>query len=93
VNYKYPLVPEDRCRNALARWSAFREEYEQSERNIIYERIVRCALQYGITVNYDLQLPEARTLPADVKGKLEGFEATDSIIARVEALIAQLSVA
>jgi hypothetical protein len=93
VNYKYPLVPEDRCSNALARWSAFREEYEQSERNIIYERIVRRALQYGITVNYDPQLPEARALPASVKEKLQGFEATDSIIARVRALVAQLSVA
>ncbi|MBX5320866.1 DUF2213 domain-containing protein, partial [Candidatus Bathyarchaeota archaeon A05DMB-3] len=48
VNYAYPLVPEDRCKNALGRWSRFREEYTQPERNIIYERIVRRALRYGI---------------------------------------------
>jgi hypothetical protein len=93
VNYKYPLVPEDRCKNALARWSAFREEYEQSERNVIYERIVRRALQYGIALNYDQELPEARALPANVKEKLQGFEAADAIIARVKALVAQLKVA
>ena len=93
VNYKYPLVPEDRCRNALARWSAFREEYEQSERNIIYERIVRRALQYGIAVNYDADLPEARALPASVKEGLQGFEAADAIIARVKALVSQLQIA
>ena len=90
VNYRYPLVPEDRCRNALARWSAFREEYEQPERNIIYERIVRRALQYGIAVNYDSDLPEAKALPASVKEKLQGFETADAIIAKVKALIAQL---
>lgn len=41
VNYAYPLVPEDRCKNALARWGAFREVYTQPERNVIYERIVK----------------------------------------------------
>ena len=93
VNYKYPLVPEDRCQNALARWGAFREEYAQSERNIIYERIVRHALQYGIDVNYNPELPEARALATSVKEKLQGFEAADAVIARVKALVAQLSVA
>lgn len=41
VNYAYPLVPEDRCKNALSRWGAFREVYTQPERNAIYERIVK----------------------------------------------------
>lgn len=90
VNYAYPLVPEDRCRNALARWSQFREEYEQSERNIIYERIVKAALGYNIAVKYYPELPEARALPTSVKEKLEGYEAADALIGRVKTLINQL---
>jgi hypothetical protein len=90
VNYAYPLVPEDRCRNALARWGAFREEYEQSERNIIYERIVLRALRYGITVRYNPGLPEAKALPESVKKQLEGYEAADNLIAKVNALVKQL---
>jgi hypothetical protein len=91
VNYVYPLVPEDRCRNALARWGAFREEYPQPERNVIYERIVRRALKYGISVRYDPELPEARALPESVKKQLEGYESADTLIAKVKALIAQLN--
>ena len=90
VNYAYPLVPEDRCRNALARWGQFREEYEQSERNIIYERIVRRALKYGITVRYNPELPEAKALPESVKKQLEGYESADTLIAKVNALVKQL---
>jgi hypothetical protein len=90
VNYAYPLVPEDRCRNALARWGAFREEYEQSERNIIYERIVKRALKYGITVRYNQELPEAKTLPENIKKQMEGYESADSIITKANALIQQL---
>jgi hypothetical protein len=90
VNYAYPLVPEDRCRNALARWSQFRQEYEQSERNIIYERIVKRALQYDITVQYNPELPEAKTLPENIKKQMEGYESADSLIAKVKSLIEQL---
>jgi hypothetical protein len=90
VNYAYPLVPEDRCRNALARWSQFRQEYEQSERNVIYERIVKRALHYGISVQYNPELPEAKALPENIKKQLEGYESTDNIIARVNALLKQL---
>jgi hypothetical protein len=92
VNYAYPLVPEDRCRNALARWGAFREEYTQPERNIIYERIVRKALKYGITVRYNSELPEARALPENLKKQLEGYESADSLIAKANALVNQLKV-
>jgi len=90
VNYAYPLVPEDRCKNALARWSQFRQEYEQSERNVIYERIVRRALKYGITVRYNPELPEAKALPESVKKQLEGYESADTLIAKVNALVKQL---
>ena len=90
VNYAYPLVPEDRCRNALARWSQFREEYEQSERNIIYERIVRRALKYGITVRYNPELLEAKVLPESVKTQLEGYESANTLITKVNALVKQL---
>ncbi|MEM3642130.1 MAG: DUF2213 domain-containing protein, partial [Candidatus Bathyarchaeia archaeon] len=90
VNYAYPLVPEERCRNALARWGAFREEYEQSERNIIYERIVKRALNYGMTVRYNPELPEAKALPENIKKQLEGYESADSLIAKANALIHQL---
>jgi hypothetical protein len=90
VNYAYPLVPEDRCRNALARWGAFRQEYEQSERNIIYERIVKHALQYGISVQYNPELPEAKTLPENIKKQLEGYQAADTLIAKVNTLVKQL---
>jgi len=90
VNYAYPLVPEERCRNALARWSQFRQEYEQSERNVIYERIVRRALKYGITVRYNPELPEAKALPESVKKQLEGYESADTLIAKVNALVKQL---
>ena len=90
VNYAYPLVPEDRCRNALARWGAFREEYEQSERNIIYERIVKRALQYDITVRYSPGLPEAKALPESVKKQLDGYESADSLVAKVNILVRQL---
>jgi hypothetical protein len=83
-------VPEDRCRNALARWSAFREEYEQSERNIIYERIVQRALKYGITVRYNPELLEAKALPENIKKQLEGYESADSLIAKVYVLVKQL---
>jgi len=93
VNYAYPLVPEDRCRNALARWGAFREEYTQPERNIIYERIVRRALRYGITVQYNLGLPEAKALPENIKKQLEGYESADALIARIKALSNQLRTA
>jgi hypothetical protein len=90
VNYAYPLVPEDRCRNALARWGAFRQEYEQSERNIIYEHIVKRALQYGISVQYNPELPEAKALPENIKKQLEGYESADILIAKANALIQQL---
>jgi len=91
VNYAYPLVPEERCRNALARWSQFRQEYEQSERNIIYERIVKRALKYGITVRYNPELPEAKALPENIKKQLEGYESADSLIAKVNVLVKQLT--
>jgi hypothetical protein len=74
VNYAYPLVPEERCRNALARWSQFRDTYEQKERNIIYERIVRRALDYGIEVKYNPDLPECKNLPENIKKKMKGYE-------------------
>jgi len=90
VNYAYPLVPEDRCRNALARWGAFREEYTQPERNIIYARIVRRALRYSIEARYNPELPEAKALPESVKKQLEGYEAADSLIAKANALVEQL---
>jgi hypothetical protein len=90
VNYAYPLVPEDRCRNALARWSQFRQEYEQSERNIIYERIVKRALQYDITVQYNPELPEAKALPENIKKQMEGYESADILIAKVNTLVKQL---
>jgi len=90
VNYAYPLVPEDRCKNALQRWSQFRKEYTQPERNIIYERIVRRALKYGINVRYNPELPEAKALPENVKRQLEGYESADMLIAKANALIKQL---
>jgi hypothetical protein len=90
VNYAYPLVPEDRCRNALARWSQFRQEYEQSERNIIYERIVKHALQYGISVQYNPELPEAKALPENIKKQTEGYESAGSLITKVNILINEL---
>jgi hypothetical protein len=90
VNYAYPLVPEDRCRNALARWGAFRQEYEQSERNIIYERIVKRALQYGITVRYAPELPEAKALPENIKKQLESYESADTLITKINILFKQL---
>ena len=90
VNYKYPLKPKDRCQNALARWGQFRQEYTQPERNIIYERIVKAALNYGITVKYNSELPEARALPQNVKKQLEGYESTDSLITKVNAFTKHL---
>ena len=93
VNYAYPLVPEDRCKNALARWSQFREEYTQPERNIIYERIVKRALKYGITVQYNPELPEAKALPENIKKQLEGYESADALIAKIKALSNQLKTA
>ena len=81
VNYAYPLVPEDRCRNALARWGQFREEYTQPERDIIYERVVRRALRYGITIQYNPELPEAKALPEALRRQLEGYESADALIA------------
>jgi hypothetical protein len=90
VNYAYPLVPEDRCRNALARWGAFREEYTQPERNTVYERIVRRALRYGITVRYNPELLEAKALPESVKKQLEGYESADALMSRIKTLINQL---
>jgi len=90
VNYKYPLKPQDRCQNALARWSQYREEYSQPERNIIYERIVKAALKYNIAVKYNPDLPEAKALPTAVKEKLEGYEAADALIGRIKTLINQL---
>ena len=90
VNYAYPLAPEDRCRNALARWGAFREEYTQPERNIIYERIVKKALKYGISVKYNPELPEAKALPESVKKQLEGYESADCLIAKVNTFVEQL---
>jgi len=93
VNYAYPLVPEDRCKNALGRWSQFREEYTQPERNIIYERIVRQALRYGIKVSYNPELPEAKALPENIKKQLEGYESADTLISKVNALVKQLKVA
>jgi hypothetical protein len=93
VNYAYPLVPENRCKNALARWSQFRKEYTQQERNIIYERIVKRALRYGITVQYNPELPEAKALPENIKKQMEGYQSADSLIAKVNALVQQLKVA
>jgi hypothetical protein len=93
VNYAYPLVPEDRCRNALARWSQFRQEYEQNERNIIYERIVKKALKYGISVQYNPELPEAKALTESIKKQMEGYESVDSLIAKAKILIIQLKTA
>jgi len=83
-------VPEDRCRNALARWSQFRQEYELPERNIIYERIVKRAIQYGISVQYNPELPEAKALPENIKKQIEGYQSVDSLIAKANALTKQL---
>lgn len=90
VNYKYPLTPKDRCQNALTRWGQFREEYTQPERNIIYERIVKRAVKYGITVRYNPELLEAKASPESVKKQLEGYEGADALIGRVKTLINQL---
>jgi hypothetical protein len=92
VNYAYPLAPKDRCQNALGRWGAFREEYTQPERNIIYERIVRKALKYDMTVRYNSELPEARALPENLKKQLEGYESADSLTAKVNVLVEQLKI-
>lgn len=90
VNYKYPLDTEKRCRNALARWGAFREEYSPEERRIVYERIVKRALKMGIEAKWNPELPEARALPTEIKEQLEGFESTGDMIKRVKSLIDQL---
>ena len=90
VNYRYPLVPQDRCQNALARWGQFREEYTQPERNVIYQRIVQRALCYGIEVKYQSDLAEAKALPESVKKQLEGYESADSLVAKANALVEQL---
>jgi hypothetical protein len=74
VNYRYPLVSEDRSRNALARWGAFREEY-------------------GLTVRYNPELPEAKALAETVKKQLEGYESGDALIAKIKALADQLRTA
>jgi len=90
VNYKYPLKPQDRCQNALARWSQYREEYSQPERNIVYERIIKAALKYNIALKYNPDLPEARALPTAVKERLGGYEEADALIGRIKTLINQL---
>jgi hypothetical protein len=90
VNYKYPLKAQDRCQNALSQWSQYREEYTQPERNTIYERIVKAALEYNIAVKYNFDLPEARGLPTNIKDKLEGFKSAGDMIQRVNVLTAEL---
>jgi hypothetical protein len=62
----------------------------KSLRNVIYERIVKGSLRYGITVRYNPELPEAKALPESVKKQLEGYESADSLIAKVNVLVAQL---
>jgi len=75
VNYMYPLHKEENARNALARWGAFRDYYKQQKsRNVIYERIVRACLKYGIEVRWNPDLPEARALPENLKSQLRGYE-------------------
>jgi hypothetical protein len=41
-------------------------------------------------VQYNPELPEAKTLPENIKKQLEGYESTDSLIAKANALIQQL---
>ena len=59
---------------------------------IIYERIVRRALRYEITVRYQSELPEAKALPESLKKELEGYESADNLIAEVNALVKQLKI-
>jgi len=73
--------------------SQFREEYTQTERNIIYERIVKRALRYGITAQYNPELTEAKALPENIKKQLGGYESADALIARIKALSNQLRTA
>ncbi|MCM8767047.1 MAG: phage protease [Candidatus Omnitrophica bacterium] len=74
VNYKYPIhTPE----NALAALRYFskpdnHEIYPPKARDIIWERIIKACLKFGISVTYN---PEYhKNLPEELKRKMEGYE-------------------
>lgn len=73
VNYRYPI---DKSEHALAALKYFSKEknrsfYPPKARVIIWERIIRACLKFGISVNYDPVLHKG--LPESLKKKLEGY--------------------
>ncbi|MEW6096259.1 MAG: ChaB family protein [bacterium] len=78
VNYRYPLDTEAHARNAKVRFaSADNREaggYTKEEQQIIWERIVRAELKFGIEVTYNPDEPFDRSLPEEVKKKMKGYE-------------------
>lgn len=78
VNYKYPIDNEEHVRGALTYFNqpAKREAggYTTEEAAKILEKIIRKALNLGITVSWQPEDPAYRALPEEVKQKLEGYE-------------------
>lgn len=78
VNYMYPLKPDARLRNALARMAQSYEKYKKaSSRRIVWTRIVRRAKGQGI--KHDFGGPLDKLLPSDLRNwakKSSGIQAT-----------------
>ncbi len=74
VNYKYPISNEGFARAALNYFSIpnNHNRYPPEARNVIWERIIRACLKYGIAVQYNPLYHSA--LPESLKKKMEGYE-------------------
>ena len=77
VNWRYPIHTPENVRAALAYWPRFRTYYRRQEsRDVIFRRLVRAALRYGIELDWSRwrDLPEARALPEELKREFRGYE-------------------
>ncbi|MFZ5986384.1 MAG: DUF6582 domain-containing protein [Bacillota bacterium] len=83
VNYSYPIHTADNARNAKTRFAnpdnREAKGYTEEEQQIIWERLIRAELKFGIEVGYDKDNPLDRVLPDEVKKKMKGFEKNETI--------------
>ncbi|MEW6171144.1 MAG: ChaB family protein, partial [Candidatus Omnitrophota bacterium] len=88
VNYRYPLDTETHARNAKVRFaSADNREaggYTKEEQQVVWERITRAEIKFGIEVTYNADEPLDKALPEELKKKMKGYEKKTETIQQIK---------
>lgn len=73
VNYRYPISNEKFAKAALNYFSKEKNRrfYPPKARLVIWERIIKACLKFGIKVSYDKKMH--KKLPEKIKKKMEGY--------------------